>query len=303
MTRRGALADRGAESALLGASVAAFAWGVGPLAVRGIDAPAALTAFWRLWLAVPIAWLLARPSGGLDLRTLRRALVPGVLFALSLMTGWTSIRETSVANATIIPALQPVLVLLVASRLFAERIRARDLALGACGLAGVLAFVAVSSDTSGASRRGDLWAVAGLVVWVAYFIETKRLRSRHDDVHTLPLLAGVMLVAAITMTPYTLALEGAPHALRPVDWLLVLFIVFVPGFTGHGLMTWAQRHAPVTLLSVVMLLSPVVSAVGAWILFGQALLPIQFVAGAVVLGSVAGVVTGHRGVPVEPEVT
>ena len=90
---------------------------------------------------------------------------------------------------------------------------------------------------------------------------------------------------------------------RSVDWLLVLFIVFVPGFTGHGLMTWAQRHAPVTLLSVVMLLSPVVSAVGAWILFGQALLPIQFVAGAVVLGSVAGVVTGHRGVPVEPEVT
>jgi drug/metabolite transporter (DMT)-like permease len=141
------------------------------------------------------------------------------------------------------------------------------------------------------------------VVWVAYFIETKRLRSRHDDVHTLPLLAGVMLVAAVTMTPYTLALEGAPRALRPVDWLLVLFIVFVPGFTGHGLMTWAQRHAPVTLLSVVMLLSPVVSAVGAWILFGQALLPVQFVAGAVVLGSVAGVVTGHRGVPVEPEVT
>ena len=74
-----------------------------------------------------------------------------LLFALSLMTGWTSIRETSVANATIIPALQPVLVLLVASRLFAERIRARDLALGACGLVGVLAFVAVSSDTSAPS--------------------------------------------------------------------------------------------------------------------------------------------------------
>ncbi|MFM7271228.1 MAG: DMT family transporter [Actinomycetes bacterium] len=293
---------RGAESALIAATVAAFAWGVGPLAVRGIDAPAALTAFWRLWIAVPIAWLLARSSGGLDLRTLRRAIVPGVLFALSLMTGWTSIRTTSVANATIIPALQPVLVLLVASRMFGERIRRRDLVLGGCGLAGVLTFIAVSSDTSGASRRGDLWAVAGLIVWVAYFIETKRLRTRHEDVHTLPLLAGVMLIGAITMTPYTVVLEGVPKALGTVDWFLVLFIVIVPGFTGHGLMTWAQRHAPVTLLSVVMLLSPVVSAVGAWILFGQTLLPMQFVAGAVVLGSVAGVVTGHRGVPVEPEV-
>jgi drug/metabolite transporter (DMT)-like permease len=293
--------ERGAELALVGACVASIAWGIGPLAVRGFESPAVNTAFWRLWLAVPIAWLLARPSGGLDVRTLRRAIVPGVLFALSLITGWTAIRETSVANATIIPALQPVLVLLVASRTFGERIRTRDLVLGGLGLLGVLAFIAVASDTSGATRRGDLWAVAGLVVWVAYFVETKRLRTRHDDVHTMPLLAGVMFWAAITITPYLLLTEGVPVALHGADWVWVLFIVFVPGFTGHGLMTWAQRHAPVSLLSVVMLLSPVVSAVGAWIIFGQELLPLQFAAGALVLGSVAGVVTGHRSVPVEPE--
>ena len=89
--------------------------------------------------------------------------------------------------------------------------------------------------------------------------------------------------------------------LHGTDWILVLFLVAVPGFTGHGLMTWAQRHAPVSLLSVVMLLSPVVSAIGAWIIFGQALLPLQFLAGAMVLASVAGVVTAHRSVPVEPE--
>ena len=111
-----------------------------------------------------------------------------------------------------------------------------------------------------------------------------------------------MLVGAITMTPYTLVLEGSPHALHGSDWALVLFIVLVPGFTGHGLMTWAQRHAPASILSVIMLISPVVSAVGAWIVFGQALVPLQFVAGALVLGSVAGVVSAHRAVPVEPEV-
>lgn len=298
----GAAVARHAEYALLGACVASFAWGIGPLAVRGIDAGAVNTAFWRLWLAVPIAWLLARPAGGLDLRTLRRSVGPGVLFALSLVTGWTAIRETSVANATIIPALQPVLVLLVASRTFGERIRRRDLVLGAVGLVGVVVFIAVASDTSGATRRGDLWAVAGLVVWVGYFVETKRLRTRHDDVHTMPLLAGVMLCAAIAITPYLLVTEGPPVPLVGIDWFWVLFIVFVPGFTGHGLMTWAQRHAPASLLSVVMLLSPIVSALGAWVVFGQELLPIQFVAGTLVIGSVAAVVTGHRAVPVEPEV-
>jgi drug/metabolite transporter (DMT)-like permease len=45
-----------------------------------------------------------------------------------------------------------------------------------------------------------------------------------------------------------------------------------------------------------------VSALGAWVVFGQELLPIQFVAGTLVIGSVAAVVTGHRAVPVEPEV-
>ncbi|MBJ7513727.1 MAG: DMT family transporter [Acidimicrobiia bacterium] len=295
--------ERGAHLAMFAAAGAAFAWGVGPLAVRAIDAPVAVTAFWRLWIAVPLMFLLARSSGSCNRKTLRLSIVPGVLFAGSLIAGWGAIRTTSVANATIIPSLQPVLVLLIASKIFGETVRKRDFVLGAVALIGVLAFIVSASETSGASRKGDLFAVAGLIIWVSYFVITKQLRSGRDDIDTLPLLAGVMFVAALVATPYVLVAEGIPKPILGVDLIWVLFIVVVPGVLGHGLMTWAQRHATASLLSIVMLGSPIVSAFGAWIFFNQALLPTQLVAAFVVLSAVSGVVVSHRSVPVEIEAT
>ena len=295
--------ERGAHLALVAAAGASFAWGMGPLAIRGIDSPVAVIAFWRLWIAVPIMLLIARPSGGMNRATLRLSLAPGILFAGSIIAGWGAVHTTSVANATIIPSLQPVLVLLIASKVFGENLRKRDFLLGAVALAGVLIFISSASDTSGATRRGDLFAVGGLFIWVTYFVITKRLRSTRDDVQTFPLLAGVMFVAALVVTPYVLIAEGIPKPILGVDLVWVLFIVVIPGVVGHGLMTWAQRHATASLLSIVLLGSPIVSAFGAWIFFSQALLPIQLIAALVVLIAVGGVVISHRSVPVEIEAT
>jgi len=290
-------AHRDLSAPLAAACAATFFWGLGPIMVAAMSAPSAVIVFWRLWLAVPIGFAITAIAGHrVTLAVLRRAAWGGFLFAASLITGWAAIQQTSVANATLMGALQPVLVLLVAARLFGEVVTRRDVVLTLAAIAGVAVFVLGADGTGGASLRGDLWAVANLVIWTVYFLEVKRQRT--EGINTLAYLTAVLTIAAVTITPYVLVTGGDLRAVGGWEWLGVLFIVMVPGFGGHGLMTWAQGFVDVTVLSLITLGSPIVSAVLAWWLLDQPLNGWQLLGGAVVMGAVGTVVWSRRSVPV-----
>jgi drug/metabolite transporter (DMT)-like permease len=52
---------------------------------------------------------------------------------------------------------------------------------------------------------------------------------------------------------------------------------------GHGLMTWAQRRLDTTVASLLQLATPVVAAVGAYLVHHQPLRPLQLMGAVVVL--------------------
>ena len=96
---------------LLAVALAVFAWGFGPLFVKGIDASAPTIVFWRVLIGTVIAVAFAYLMGGrITMRMLVIAFPAAVCFALSFIFGFASFRETSIVNATLIPALQPVLI-------------------------------------------------------------------------------------------------------------------------------------------------------------------------------------------------
>jgi len=58
-------------------AIAVFAWGFGPLLVRGIDASAPTIVFWRLWMATPVMVVAAYLTGGrVSLPLLKIVFVP-----------------------------------------------------------------------------------------------------------------------------------------------------------------------------------------------------------------------------------
>ncbi len=280
--------------ALGGAVVAIVCWGIGPLVIRAIVAPTVVLAFWRMWLGALATGVIARvASGRLPGRAVLRAAAPaGVLFALSLVTGWQSVKETSIANAQLIPALQPILVLFAARRLFGERVGRVAVGCALVGVAGVAGFVLGADATAGATLRGDLWAVGNLLAWTVYFLEMKRLRDRGID--TLVLLTAVLVTGSLALTPFVLATTGGIPPLEGAAWLGVVFVVAVPGLGGHGLTTYAQRYVDVTVLSLLGLATPVLSAAGAWIVYDQPLRGVQVLAGATVIVALAGLLVEHR---------
>lgn len=257
-----------------------------------VDTPAIV--FWRMAVGVPLMLFMARRVGsGLSRDVLRRTALPGLLFSLSFITGFASVKMTSIANATLVTNLQPVLVLFVAPRLFGERLRARQLGLGAVSMAGVLVVVLAAASTSGAKWTGDVMAVVNVVIWTGYFLLAKR--QRVDGVDSWSFLAGVFLWASAVVLPFGLVASDDLGAMTALDWWCVVGMAIGPGVVGHGLMTWSQSHLDVTLASILGLLSPVVSTALAWVVFGESLTALQIVGAGIVIGSLTMLVRDQRG--------
>ncbi len=279
--------------ALAACCLAVTVWGIGPLVVHEISADAPALLFWRLLLAQPVMLGLAVASERrLPFRQMLAIWPAGVLFSFSTLAGFTAFRTTSIATATLIQALTPLVVMVVAPRLFGERVSGRMVALGAVALSGISLVVLAARSGGEESLHGDLMAVISLALFAAYFMYAKRARDR--GVATATFLGGVFMVAVVVMTPVSLTMSDDVLALTAKDWILITGLVVGPGVVGHGLMTWSQRDLSMTTASLLTLASPVVSTVGAWLIDHQKLAPLQVVGIFVVLGALAGIVWSRR---------
>jgi drug/metabolite transporter (DMT)-like permease len=286
-------AEGRAHLAISIAAVAVFAWGFGPLLVRGVDASAGTIVFWRLWLAMPVMFTAAYLTGGrVSVPLLKAVFVPGMMFGVSTLLAFSSYQATSIANATLIGALQPALMLFIGPMLFGDRSSARQILLAVVALGGISTVVLGAAHSSGASIHGDVLALINLCLFTAYFVRVKQVRNK--GVHSIALIAGVFCVAAVTVTPWVLLTSHDLGAIHGFDWLSIVGMVVLSGLVGHGLMTWAQRYLDITVASLLSLGSPVISAVGAWFLFSQELSPVQIAGAIVVLAALGAIVLEVR---------
>ena len=278
---------------IIAAITAVFAWGIGPIFNKTMSVDPSAIVFYRMVVGAPLMILMAYlTGGGLSIDLLKRAALPGVLFASSMITGFASVKMTSIANATLITTVQPVLVVFVAPKMFGEKLRPRQILYSVFALAGVLIVVLAAASTSGAHLSGDLLAVANVVIWTSYFVLSKKRRLA--GIHSWSFLAAVFTWSAIVVIPYGFIVSHDLGAMTHADWGRIVAMSVGPGIVGHGLMTWAQSHVDVTLLSLLGLMSPVISTALAWLILGQNLTIPQSCGAVVVLVSLGYLVREQR---------
>ena len=274
---------------LVGASTAVVVWGVSSVLIKGVEGLSGLgLACYRIWLGAAIITAAFLASGGrLSIWLLRRSLFGGLAFAADLVLFFVALQKTSVANATVIGALQPLLLLLVAGPMFGERPRLVEVGWGAVAVAGT-ALVVVGGDGGGAnSLAGDLLAVGALVAWTAYFIFSK---SARQELSALEYLTGMAIVAAVAVVPLPLFFEGTLGVTDANGWLTIFYITVINGLLGHYLMVAAHGHVSLLMLSLLTLGIPVLAAAAAALWIDEPLSVPQLAGMAVVL-SALGVVS------------
>lgn len=293
---------QGADWAIPAVVLATVAWGLGPLMVRAMDVSGYTTALFRMWLGAPAmvlaARLFGRPVRWADVRT---CFLPGCFFGGSMMLGFVAVKQTSIANATLIGALTPAILLLGANRFVGERSDAKRLPFALMAFAGLAVVILSGASTDGASLKGDLLAGLNVCCFTIYFITLKRRRNEGMDGWAF--LAGVFIVGTMVITPLCVVMGKDTTDLDLSDLGFVIAMVAGPGLVGHGLISWASRHIPVTTTSLLTLGSPVISVFGGWLVYDQHLGWLQVLGAVLVLGGLAGSVWDRspRGVPVVAE--
>ncbi len=276
---------------LIGAALAVTAWGSASVLVKAVDMGGLAVAVYRFLLhfgAIAI-WMSIRGTP-FSLRAVRRSAFGGIALALDVAFFFTAIKETSVINATLIGALQPILVGVVAARFFGEKIRSRDALWSIVALAGVVAVVVAAADSTVSSVKGDLLAAGALLSWSAYFIASKR--SKHTMTST-EFTAGAALWAGALNLPLAVAFGQDLSMPTGRDLVLILLITFVAGVFGHSLMNWSLVQIPLWVGSTFTLMIPVAASLIAWALLGEPLTAAQMLGTAVVLGALAAIVVGQ----------
>lgn len=239
---------------------------------------AAVTLLLTAALATRAAWP-ARPA------VAAHAAVAGLLVQGAYLSGvFCSVaRGMPLATVSLIVGLQPILTAMAAGPLLGERLSPRQWLGIALGFAGVI--LVVSAKWSGVST--DPGAYAWLVFALAGITGGTLYQKRFCG--AVPMLtggviqyaaAGVVTVAAAWATE-TMAVRWTPQFAFALGWL-----VLVLSFGAIGLLFTMIRHGEASRVASLFFLTPPVTAVMAFLLFGEAL-PAAALAGLAV--SAAGV--------------
>jgi drug/metabolite transporter (DMT)-like permease len=280
-------------------SVGTLAWGSANVLVKWSSLPALRFAMIRLWAGVAItAIALIATRRRLRWVTFRACALGGVIFAADISLGFTAVKHTSVANASLIGSLSTLVIVVVSARMLHERIRPSDRALIGLSLAGVALVALGASGSPVWSPFGDLLAFISVGTWSAYWFFSRRARR---DANAIEYIACVMLAAALAITPLALLVDGAPTIPHGRDWVALLGVALVPGFVGHTLVAWSHRHVESWLSALITQCSPVISALGAWVVLGESIPPLVVLGGLVVLGATCAVVIRAAGWEPEAE--
>lgn len=244
----------------------------GTTAVRvGLSAVLMLL-LWRPW-----RWHLSRP----DARAI--ALYGVALGGMNLMF-YMSLRTLPFGLAVAIEFSGPLAVAIWSSR------RAVDFVWVALAIAGLAMLLPLGLSASALDPVGLLFALAAAVCWALYIVFGKRAGHLHAG-HTVSL---GLLMAAIVVVPVGIAHAGAA-LLTPKVLLIGLAVAAVSSAIPISLEMMALKRLPKETFGIMISMEPAVAALLAWVLLGEHLNLVQWLAiGCIVAASMGSALTARR---------
>jgi drug/metabolite transporter (DMT)-like permease len=267
-------------TALGALSLAMLAWGVTGVVAKSVDMGGMALAAYRTTVGgLVLAVILYATGGRLTWRAIRIGAPGGIFLGFDLVLFFSAVKLTTVANATVIGALQPALVI-VLSPLLREKVAPAALRWSLVGIAGTALVVFGASGLPDWSPAGDLLAVGTVISWTGYFVVSRRVRGRLGAVEYSTVSA---LVASVVAWPAA-AIAGQDLSWpTAASWGWIFLLAVAAGIGGHFLMSWSIPHLPLWASSTMSLSIPVISTITAALTLGEWITWLQAAGMAVVL--------------------
>ncbi|CAN7459764.1 DMT family transporter [Rhizobium sp. LjRoot254] len=271
--------------ALLGA---ALAMSISPSLVRFADVGPLSSAFWRVFLAVPVLWIWMRAEESQPGQCKGKSwslpiLLTGLFFAGDLLLWHLAIMKTSIANATFFATMAPIWVVIFGWLVLKQRVSHSTLVgLGLC-LVGGTTLISQSLGLDAARAVGDALAIGTGVFFGLYFLAVGAARK---DTGAARVTFEMSLITIAILLVAALVVEGniMPHSAK--GWGVLLALALVSHAGGQGLLSVALGRLPTVFSSLVIFLEAVAAAGFAWVLQNEPVSVLQAIGGAIILGGI-----------------
>lgn len=263
--------------------------------VRFADVGPAAAGFWRMIFSLPVlaAWMALeqrRPiAGPVRSGAWGPIALAGLAFAVDVTLYNASVGFTTVANASLLGNLSPVVVVLGGWLLLGERITRRILgalllAIGGAVLLVLPTFTAASgAPASAAGTFGDTLAIGAAVAYAGYMLAIRRARDM-ADAGRIGLISSALCAVFCLAAALGLGETIVPQSLQ--GWLAVAALGLVSHALGQGLITLSLGHYGAGAASLVMVYPALVSVLAAWAIFAEQPSPAQAFGGVAILAAV-----------------
>ncbi len=193
----------------------------------------------------------------------------GICLGLHFTFWIASLNYTSVASASVLVTIHPVMLIVAESLIFKRRFR------GIVWVGVVVAFagsalLGIADDASleafPNALFGNALALTAAVIFVIYFMLGRKIRQYTE---WLDYVFYVYLYATITSLSLAILWVGGIPAISGTALLVGVGLALGPTILGHGSINFAVKYVSPTLLSTLVLSEGVFAAVAAYFIFGE----------------------------------
>ena len=268
-----------------------FALSTSAIWVKVADAPSAVTAFYRLFIAAAVLfpfWLFSRDCRA-EVRGIRRTqwvrmVSAGVFLALHYLLWFESLRYTSIASSTVIVSLQPLFSL--ALERFVLKTRHRFTALLGCGIALLGSAVIGFGDfqVNGKSLLGDILAFVAAGVIALYFFIGQAVRK---EVSAVTYSTLSYFTSAAVLLLYIGVRGDALFGYSTQTYGAFLGLALISTIGGQFIFNLLLKQLPASAVTMSILGEPIGACILAYFLLREGVTGQQLVGMAVIMSGLA----------------
>jgi len=250
---------------LLGNVALAF----GPWMVRLADVGPVAAGFWRLALALPFLFVVARvarqPAHWPSRALIVTIVIAAIFYSLDLASWNAGIRMTKLGNATLFGNTGSFVFAAYGLWLAHRRPSAKQFGAMTLAVAGAALLMSGSYELSPKNFTGDLLTLVAGLLYGGYLIFVERGRT---SLQPMPLL----ILATCFSIPILLAISvGLGEQVWPHNWTPLLVFALSSQVIGQGLLVYSIGTLPPLVVGLALLTQPAISAAIGWLAYRETL--------------------------------
>jgi len=240
------------------------------LVVRSVaTVPALVLAFWRMFTASGMLWgySVMRPTGKLSPINKKRIIFAGIFLGCHFACFFLGIRNTSIANATLLGCMAPIFTVFIA--IFQKK-KINKITYVGLIIAIIGGGIVQSGDISlnNTNLFGDSIALLSALFLAFTFVLAEEIRQ---ETNSVVYGRSLFFVASITLLLIVATAGDSILDFRAADIPWFLFLGLVPSIFGHNLLNYSVKYITPTAVSSVPLGEPVIASLFGLLLFGEAI--------------------------------